>query len=159
MSSGVVLVGKNTKAIRKPFTDLSISEVDFVYEYVSLGGRGVEALKRVKPHLTESTVNTEVSRYLGKLKIKLAIEQLLEERYLNKGFIVSKFTDLAQRGEKEETQFNATRELGRILGLYTKDEGGGNGANINVTFNLPGAARGHVDKPIDAEYTEKEPKQ
>ena len=149
----VVERGKHTRAIRKPFPDLTIAETDFCFAYISNGANATAALRLAKPHLTENSTRVEVTRLLAKPAVKSAIERLLEERYLNKRYIVGKFASLSGEDKPDEMQLRATSHLAKVLGLYGENGGGGGGVNLQVNFNLPSGGRvGKIEgKTIDAE--------
>ena len=135
-----------------PYEGLTVRETCFVNEYIKNGGNGTRALMAVRPAMKETVAWTEHHRMLIKPGVREAIRGILAVTCLNKEYIVGKFNQLSREDRQESTQLNATKELGRILGLYSDEQGhGGRSGSINLTFNLPGTAREETIIDVKAE--------
>lgn len=138
-----------------PYEGLTMREARFVSEYIRNGGNGTRAILSVVPTMTESLAWNTQYTILRKPQVKKVIQEFLAATCLNKEFVVSKFNQLTHDDKQESTQLNATKELGRILGLYSDEHGTGNrSGSINLTFNLPGTAREETIIDVKAKETE-----
>lgn len=126
---------------------LTVKEAVFVREYIANGGNGSKAVMVASPNYKPTSATVQACEYLRKDSVKKALQQILSIT-ASAEYVKTKFMRLSQDDKDDNLQLKATRELGRVLGLYGDESGRISGA-VNVTFNMPGVARDPVKQPID----------